>query len=496
MKNLFNNLFIFEMANNHQGDVEHGLKIIKAMGKIARKYGINAAVKFQYRDLDTFIHPGFRNRKDVLHVERFLQTQLSETDFMTMISAVYDEGMTTMCTPFDEISVSAILDHGIQIIKVASCSANDWPLLEVTAKARKPVICSTGGKSTYDIDNIVSFFSHRDVDFALLHCVGIYPTPNEAVQLNFMSRMMRRYPYIKVGYSGHETPDNFDVVKVAVAKGASILERHVGVETDRIKLNKYSMNPEQTDNWVASALEARRICGEDGSEKRITQAELDSLLSLARGVYTRNPITKGKTICPEDVFFAMPCAEGQTTSGEYQETMTASRDYKSNVPIKEHRQPNIINLVRGIIHDAKGMLYEANIEVGSDFTIELSHHYGMEHFRQTGALIVNVVNREYCKKLIVMLPGQKHPNHHHKIKEETFQLLWGDLEINLNGSKILLKRGDTFLVKRGDWHSFATRNGAIFEEISTTHVKGDSYYENEQISKKDPMERKTVIENW
>ena len=37
-KNLFKNLFIFEIANNHQGDVTNGINIIKEMGTIAKKY--------------------------------------------------------------------------------------------------------------------------------------------------------------------------------------------------------------------------------------------------------------------------------------------------------------------------------------------------------------------------------------------------------------------------------------------------------------------------
>ena len=48
MSSLFDDLFIFEMANSHQGDVEHGKDIIHEMGKIARKYNIKAAVKLQY----------------------------------------------------------------------------------------------------------------------------------------------------------------------------------------------------------------------------------------------------------------------------------------------------------------------------------------------------------------------------------------------------------------------------------------------------------------
>jgi N-acetylneuraminate synthase len=121
----------------------------------------------------------------------------------------------------------------------------------------------------------------------------------------------------------------------------------------------------------------------------------------------------------------------------------------------------------------------------------------MHHFRQTGAVIVSCFNREYCKKLIMMLPGQKHPNHKHIKKEETFQVLWGDLEVTRNNDEVFqLRPGDHLLVQRGNWHRFTTRNGVIFEEVSTTAYKNDSHYEDEEIAKLDPMERKTVLEDF
>jgi N-acetylneuraminate synthase len=498
MVEFFEDLFIFEMANNHQGSVEHGLRIIDAMAKIARKHGIRAGVKFQYRDLDTFIHTDFKDRKDVKHIPRFLETRLTDSEFLTLVHAVRDQGMITVVTPFDEPSVRKCIDHGIQIIKVASCSASDWPLLETISQTRRPVIVSTAGLSIYDTDNVVSFFIHREIDFALLHCIGVYPTPNQMLQMNFISKMIKRYPYVPIGYSGHEAPDNLDAVKIAVSKGATILERHVGIPTDTIKLNKYSMTSEQTDAWVRSALAARELCG-NTSNKQMSQAETEAMLSLKRGVYAARDIKRGERIERERVFFAMPCVEGQTNSGEFgrkRATFTASRDYKPNEPVTEHRRPDTISIVRGIVHDARGILYEANVKLSNDFEIELSHHYGMEHFRQFGALIVNEINREYCKKLVVLLPSQKHPNHRHKIKEETFQLLWGDLGINLNGINIKMKPGDKLLVERGAWHSFTTNKGAVVEEVSTTHVKGDSYYEDEQIDKLDPIQRKTILEEW
>ena len=106
------------------------------------------------------------------------------------------------------------------------------------------------------------------------------------------------------------------------------------------------------------------------------------------------------------------------------------------------------------------------------------------------------INREYCKKLIVVLSGQQHPTHLHKVKEETFQLLYGDLECVIEGKQINMKPGDIQTILRGERHSFASKGGAVFEEVSTTHVKGDSYYDDKNIASKDLMDRKTIVKEW
>ncbi|MBE7064484.1 MAG: cupin domain-containing protein [Ruminococcaceae bacterium] len=495
MNERFKDLIIFEMANNHQGNVSHGLKIIEKLGAAVHKYGINAAVKFQYRDLDTMIHPDFIGRPDVKHIPRFLSTRLSADEFFTMVQAVRDAGMQTMCTPFDEVSVDLCMDHGIDIIKIASCSAMDWPLLEKIAESKKPVIVSTGGKSFSDIDKIYSFFTHRHTDFAMLHCVGMYPVKDEDVQLDCMDRMKNRYPDIAVGYSGHEDPKDFSIVKMAIAKGADIVERHVGLATDTIKLNAYSTNADDVDGWIEAILSARKICGQK-NVKNIPQSELISMDELARGCYAAVAIKKGDTIKREDVFFAMPCGREQTTSGQFSPAMVATKDYEPREAIMEKPIVSLIKDTRSIIHDVKGMLYEAKIVVGNEFELELSHHYGMQHFRHYGATIINVINREYCKKLLVILPGQQHPMHYHKIKEETFQVLYGDMTLVLDGEVRHMKAGEVATVERGVPHAFSSVNGCIFEEVSTTHVKNDSYYDDDKISSLDIMERKTILTDW
>lgn len=495
MNEKFENLFIFEMANNHQGSVEHGLKIIHKLGEVCRKYQLNAAVKFQYRDLDTIIHPDYIDRTDVKHIPRFLATRLSKNDFYTMVCEVHKEGMLSMCTPFDEPSVDVCMDHGIDIIKVASCSATDWPLLETIAKTKRPVIISSGGKSFSEIDNIYSFMMHRQVDFALMHCVGLYPVGNEYVQLDCIDRMKSRYPGITIGYSGHENPKNFLIAQMAIAKGAKILERHVGLATDKISLNSYSTDVHEIDAWIEAVITAQKVCGTP-ERKLISNEELASMNELARGCYAAAPIKKGQALKRSDVFFAMPCFDGQMTSGMFQEGVIASKDYGINDGIYEARAVSATHDIYSIIHDVKGMLYEAKIAVGDRFELELSHHYGVEHFRHYGATIINIINRKYCKKIIVILPGQQHPSHYHKQKEESFQVLSGKLSLTLDGETRDIDAGDIVTVECGTSHSFTSANGCVFEEISTTHVKNDSYYDDARIAKTSLSQRKTILKNW
>ncbi|MCH8479389.1 MAG: N-acetylneuraminate synthase family protein, partial [Wenzhouxiangella sp.] len=202
MSKLFENLHIFEMANNHQCDVNHGLKIIDAAARLAREHRVRTAVKLQFRELDSFIHPAAKGRDDIMHIPRFESTRLDEGQFRQLVDAIRSAGLVSVATPFDEPSVGLCQSLGVDVIKVASCSATDWPLLEEIAKANKPVIASTGGLSIYEIDNLVTFLSKRVPELAVMHCVSLYPTPLDQHAMNFMAKMIRRYPYVTIGYSG------------------------------------------------------------------------------------------------------------------------------------------------------------------------------------------------------------------------------------------------------------------------------------------------------
>src|SRR5690349_3902289 len=152
-------LFILEMANNHMGDVEHGLALIRAMREATAGFTeFRFAFTLQYRDLQTFIHPSARGRSDLKYVKRFEETRLTLEDFQRLVDEMRCSGFIPMCTPFDEPSVDLIERQNIDIVKIASVSITDWPLLERIARTDKPIVASTAGASLEEIDSVVSFF--------------------------------------------------------------------------------------------------------------------------------------------------------------------------------------------------------------------------------------------------------------------------------------------------------------------------------------------------
>lgn len=498
MEYKFNDLFVLDMANNHQGHVEHGLKIVKEVSAVSHKAGVKAAIKFQMRQLQSFIHPAYQGDQSNSMIQRFESTAIDASSFRAMKAAVEEYDLITMCTPFDEKSVEVICEEEFEIIKIASCSADDWPLIECVAAAGRPVIVSTGGLSLEKTDQVVSFLDHKGLDFALMHCVSVYPTPANLYNLRLIEEYRTRYPGITIGWSTHEDPNELHAISIAYTLGARMFERHVGLETEESKLNAYSSNPKQLEDWFEAYRHTLEALGT--GDRVLDPSEGEALEKLKRGAYLRRNVKKGQTITQDDLFYAIPLQNDQVTSGEVREGTVAEQDLEVRKPLSKSDvlcppTCDTVYIKRGI-QVAKAMINKSNVKLPRTFEVEFSHHYGISQFSKTGALIIDVINRDYCKKIIVLIPGQTHPNHFHKRKEETFVILYGTLSLTLDREQFILEEGEMITIHPGVWHSFSSDTGCIFEEISTTHYNDDSHYSDPVIRNKSREERKTKVNNW
>ena len=475
-------LFTFEMANNHQGSVEHGKRIIREIKKAAEPYEdiFDFAFKFQYRDLDTFIHPDFKDRMDIKNIKRFQDTRLSQEQFLELKAEVEKNGMYTMCTAFDEASVDRIREQGYDIIKIASCSFTDWPLLEAIAGTQLPVIASGAGSPLDDVDRVITFFRNRKIPFSLMHCVAQYPTADEFQEMNQITFYKQRYPGLRVGFSTHESPDNMEPVKVAVAKGAEIFEKHVGVPTDTITLNGYSADPGQVSAWLEAAKRTFILCGTTSGRYVPAEKEIADLQALRRGVFAKKELSAGQVLTRDDYYLAFPCREGQLLANSLSKyaSITCTADIGKDAPLMldsvkvDDCREQVLSAVKKVF----ALIEKSGVVIPEGSRCDISHHYGISRFEETGVAMIECVNREYCKKVLIVLPGQSHPSHHHVQKEETFMVLYGSLDVVCDGQKRHVTRGETVVVERGVDHSFSSEEGCVFEEISTTHFGNDSFY--------------------
>jgi sialic acid synthase SpsE len=333
-REFFDELFVLEMANNHWGKLERGLKIIEQFSKVVRFNNVRASIKLQFRDVDNFIHRQFRNREDIRYIKKTLDTRLSKNEFTIMAEAIRAAGCIPSATPFDEASVDLCEELELPFIKLASSDVNDWFLIERIAKTKKPVLASSGGSSVKDLDDLVTFFANRQIPLGLNHCVSIYPTKQEDLELNQIDYLRNRYPMNIIGLSTHEYEDWQASLAIAYAKGARTFERHVDIEESGIPVSPYCSLPHQIDTWFKTFRKAKRMCGNPGiAKRRCPPEEVKYLDALVRGVYAKRDLRKGDRLSEKDLYLAIPLQKGQFSCREIMNGQVLIKDVVKDGPI-------------------------------------------------------------------------------------------------------------------------------------------------------------------
>ena len=333
-RDIFDELFVLELANNHWGRLDRGKQIVTDFAKVARYNNVRCAIKLQLRDVDTFVHEGYRHRTDVRYIKKTLDTRMPNGDFAELVDHIRRSGCIPMATPFDEASVDRCVELDIPLLKLASSDINDWILIERIATTRRPVIASTGGSSLKDVDDLVTFFENRRIPLALNHCVSLYPSEDYELELNQIDFLRERYPSVTIGFSTHEYNDWSASIMMAYAKGARTFERHIDIDADEIPVSPYCSLPHQIDEWFRAFKKAKEMCGAPGISKRIpTKRETDYLDGLVRGVYAARDLPAGKRVSDEDFVLAIPLLKGQLSCRELIAGEELKRDVKSGAPV-------------------------------------------------------------------------------------------------------------------------------------------------------------------
>jgi len=337
-KEIFENLFVLEAANNHWGSLDRGIKIVRDYGTVVRYNGVRAAIKFQFRDVDEFIHKDFTGNKEIRYISKTEATKLAKEEFSAIVKEIRSVGCIPMATPFDEASVDLCVEFEMPIIKVASSDINAWPLLEKIATTKKPVIISTGGASEKEIDDVVKFFENRSIPLAINHCVSLYPSEDSDLELNQIDYLKHRYPNHVIGFSSHEYHSWEPSMFVSYAKGARTWERHVDIDFEGVPVSPYCSLPENVDTWFKAFKKAQEMSGGSSDSRRvIPKKETEYLDALVRGVYAKRSIPAGyvfsKKSFENDFYLAVPLKKGQLSVREIITGLKLLKDIQADSPL-------------------------------------------------------------------------------------------------------------------------------------------------------------------
>jgi N-acetylneuraminate synthase len=351
MNEIFHNLFVLELANNHWGSLTRGKQIVKDFASVVRNNKVKAAIKLQFRDVENFIHDEFIDHgknQDLLslpkkerYIQKTLKTKLSFDEMAELVKYIKKTNCIPMATPFDEKSVDWCVQFDLPIIKVSSADINDWILLQKIASTKKPVIISTGGANEKQIDDVVKFFENRNIPLAINHCVSKYPSEDSELELNQIDYLKLRYPNHTIGFSTHEYHDWESSMFISYAKGVRTWERHIDISYpknhEQKEVSKYCSLPHQVDLWFKAFHKSTQMCGTSSSQRRIIdEKESEYLAALYRGFYINKDLKKGYTVTLKDVYAAVPFLSeiNQITSREFMDNeFVLNKDLKKGNPL-------------------------------------------------------------------------------------------------------------------------------------------------------------------
>ena len=208
---------VAEVGLNHNNDIEIGKRTIEA----AKKAGANA-VKFQSYITESFIDK--KNAECKFLFDIFKQYELDEASHRVFQNTANQLGLDFFSTPLCVQSVELLQSLHVPIMKVASGDITNSQLLESVAKTGIPIFLSSGAASLDEVVRATDFLETLSVtNVCLFHCVSMYPTPIEKVNLKTIELYKSMY-HIPIGFSDHSS--GFLASSLAISLDACAIEKH------------------------------------------------------------------------------------------------------------------------------------------------------------------------------------------------------------------------------------------------------------------------------
>jgi N,N'-diacetyllegionaminate synthase len=327
-------IYVIAAAVGYGPDLQAAEQVIRA----AKEAGADA-VRFNSVHPSSLAHPVFAADQ----FERLKESELSRERHFELAGICQDCGIDFLSTPFDIPSVDLICELGAPVIRISSGDATNLPLIAYAAQHDKPLFISTGLCNLAEAaDAYYCAIEEGAPQVVLLHSTSAYPTPLTDVNLQALSTLAGEL-FCEVGYSDHAV--GIDCAVGAVALGATVLEKHIRLESDGSA--PWACHPAELARLIAHAQQMGIARG--SGEKRLMPSEQDLAELIRRSIFYSRDLSAGHQVTWDDLAFLRPViglspAEayrfiGRTLGVDMQRGELASEQDIAIVEIKSPKTP-------------------------------------------------------------------------------------------------------------------------------------------------------------
>lgn len=321
-------LVIAEIGINHGGSLEVAKQMVDAAcsaGAEIIKHQTHVIADEMTKKAKNVI-PG---NTDVSIYDVMARCALSEEDEIALKEYVESKGMIFLSTPFSRAAADRLENMGVLAYKIGSGECNNYPLIEHIASFGKPMIVSTGMNDIESIKKTVEILEKYNIQYALLHCTNLYPTPPHLVRLGGMIELQKHFPNAVIGLSDHTVNNN--ACLAATALGASILERHFTDSKNRKGPDVVcSMDPKELRELIQGSAEIAQMRGGKKEAAKEEQVTIDFAFAT---VVSIKDIKAGEVFTKENIWVKRP-GTGEIKA-EYFNSLLGKRA-KRDIPNDEH----------------------------------------------------------------------------------------------------------------------------------------------------------------
>ena len=304
---------IAEAGVNHDGSLDKALALVD----VAARSGADA-IKFQtFRTEEVVTRTAAKARYQETQTgggtqfEMIKALELSEDDHASIAERCHARGIEFMSTPFAAWAIDLLVGLGMRRVKIASGEIVNKPLIQRVARARLPIILSTGMSTMDEARRAVDWIKDEwraaghepsPGDLTVLHCTSEYPAPPSTINLRAMNTLGAELG-VPVGYSDHSV--GHEIAVAAVALGARVIEKHFTLDRNAFGPDhKASLSPEQLVELVQAIRNVEEAMG--SSKKVPSDIELPTRQLVRRSAFATRPIAAGEVLTQDMIIFLRP----------------------------------------------------------------------------------------------------------------------------------------------------------------------------------------------